>query len=131
MLPLFFIRNKLLADRAKLGSWGERYCERYLKRKGFQCIARNFSVNTAEIDIIMTSGDKLVFVEVKTRASENFQPAQKAVNSTKQQKIAFAARIFMKKYNLTNHSYRFDVVAIVLPPTGKVQIRHYENAFSG
>ncbi len=131
MLSLFFNRKKLLADRALLGSWGEKYCERYLKRKGYQCIARNFSISAGEIDLVMTCRDVLVFVEVKTRSSEEFAKAQEAVNSAKRSRLLAAGRYFMNKYKLSDMAYRFDVVAVVLPEKGRPQVRHYEKAFDG
>ena len=129
MLPLFIIRNKLLAEPAKLGRWGERYCERYLRRMGLECIARNFSINTGEIDLVMADGDVLVFVEVKTRASENFAKAQEAVNHTKRMRMISATKYFIGKYKLRDKPVRFDVVAVVLPERGSPEIRHYKNAF--
>ena len=129
MLPLFLIRKKLLADRALLGRWGERYCERYLRRKGFSCIARNFSINAGEIDLVMTDGDVLVFVEVKTRTSEEFSKAQDAVNYTKQKKMIITARSFIDKYRLGDKAVRFDVAAVILGEKGRPEMRHYKNAF--
>jgi putative endonuclease len=130
LLPLFVIRKKLLADRAKLGQWGERYCERYLRRKGFGYIARNFSINAGEIDLVMTDGDVLVFVEVKTRTSEEFSKAQDAVNYPKQKKMIMTARNFINRYSLGDKAVRFDVAAIILGEKGMPEVRHYENAFS-
>lgn len=130
MLPLFLIRKKLLADRAMLGQWGERYCERYLRRKGFGCIARNFSINAGEIDLVMTDGSVLVFVEVKTRTSEEFCKAQDAVNYVKQKRMIMTARNFIDRYRLGDKAFRFDVAAVILGEKGEPQVRHYKNAFS-
>ena len=126
---LIFGRNRLLGDRARLGRWGERYCERYLKRKGLVCVARNFLCSTGELDIVMADGEVIVFVEVKTRTSEEIIKAQEAVNWTKQKKIISASKIFVNKYNLRSRCVRFDVVAVVLGEEGEPEVRHYENAF--
>lgn len=126
---LIFGRKKLLADRALLGRWGERYCERYLKRKGLVCVARNFLCKTGEIDLVMADGEAIVFVEVKTRTNEEVIKAQEAVNRTKQKKIISASKFFVSQYNLKGRYVRFDVVAIVLGEKGEPEVRHYENAF--
>ena len=71
----------------------------------------------------------VVFVEVKTRANEDFAPAESAVTFGKQKKMASAARFFTSKHKIENRPLRFDVVAIVLGPKGPPTIRHYERAF--
>jgi putative endonuclease len=130
MFGLIFGRKRLLADRARLGRWGERYCERYLKRKGLVCVARNFLCRTGEIDLVMADGDAIVFVEVKTRTSEEVIKAQEAVNWTKQRKIISASKFFVSQYHLRGRCVRFDVVVVVLGEVGEPEVRYYENAFS-
>ena len=125
-----FSRDALLDDPKRLGRWGEKRSERFLKRKGFEAIARNFTCKTGEIDLIMTDqGRTIVFVEVKTRRDENYSQAQDAVTYAKRAKMIRTARHFLKTYEVKDKPMRFDVVAVVLGPKGPVQIRHYENAF--
>jgi putative endonuclease len=123
-------RRKLLADKKLLGRWGEKRCEKYLKRKGLKTLARNFLCKTGEIDLIMVDTDgTLVFVEVKTRASEDFSPTESAVTFNKKTRMNRAARYFQATHQIEDRPLRFDVVAIVLAEKGPAQIRHYENAF--
>ena len=125
-----FNRRRLLADRERLGRWGERRCEKLLKSKGFRKLARNFSCKTGEIDLVMVDNDGgIVFVEVKTRADESFGPAESSVTTAKRARMSRAARYFLATHNIENRPYRFDVVTIVLGRKGRPQIRHYENAF--
>ena len=63
MIPLFLIRRTLLANRDKLGKWGEKYCERLLRLRGFKSIARNFSIYNGEIDLVMADWEAIVFIE--------------------------------------------------------------------
>ncbi|MCK4886984.1 MAG: YraN family protein, partial [Planctomycetes bacterium] len=84
MFSLLLNRRKLLADPKKLGRWGERYSEKFLKRRGLKLLARNFSSRDGEIDLVMVDRDSsVVFVEVKTRANEQFDSAESAVNYSK------------------------------------------------
>ena len=123
-------KRKLLADRKLLGRWGEKRCERFLKRKGLKTLTRNFSCKTGEIDLIMVDSDRtMVFVEVKTRADESFGSSESAVTSAKKARMIRAARYFLATQNIEDRPFRFDVVTIVLGEKGPVQIRHYENAF--
>ena len=123
-------RSKLLADRKLLGEWGERRCEKFLKRKGLKKLTRNFSCRTGEIDLIMVDSEgAIVFVEVKTRANEDFGPAELAVTYNKKTKLLRTARYFLATNNINDRPFRFDVVTIVVGQTGPAQINHYENTF--
>lgn len=123
-------RRRLLADRARLGRWGEKRCERFLRAKGFRTLTRNFSCKTGEIDLVMVDPDgALVFVEVKTRASEAFSPAEAAITGRKKLRMARAARYFLGVNKLQDRPCRFDVVTIVVGQSGRPEIRHYERAF--
>lgn len=125
-----FARRKLLADRARLGRWGEKRCERFLRNKGLHTLTRNYSCATGEIDLIMVDIDhSLVFVEVRTRAGEDFAPAESSVNRPKREKLIKTARYFLATHKIYDRPCRFDVVIIILGPTGRPQIRHYRNAF--
>jgi putative endonuclease len=124
-------RGKLLADRKKLGQWGEKRCESFLKKKGFKRLTRNFSCNGGEIDLIMADAEgAVVFVEVKTRADETFEAAESVITAAKKVRMSRAARYFLATHKIENRPFRFDVVAIVLGQKGRPQIRHYENAFA-
>jgi putative endonuclease len=119
-----------LADRTRLGRWGERRCEKLLKRKGLKILARNFLCKTGEIDLVMVDADgSIVFVEVKTRADESFDAAESVITTAKKEKATRTARYFLTTYNIDDRPFRFDVVTIILGQTGPPQIRHYQNAF--
>jgi putative endonuclease len=78
---------------------------------------------------MVDSDGTLVFVEVKTRASEDFSPSESVVTKTKQTRMLRTARYFIATNNIENRPFRFDVVTIVLGEKGPEQIRHYEKAF--
>jgi putative endonuclease len=125
-------KSKIANRKSKelLGRWGEKRCEKFLKRKGLKTLTRNFSCKTGEIDLIMVDSDgTLVFIEVKTRANEDFGPSESVVTKTKQTRMLRTARYFLATNNIENRPCRFDVVTIVLGDKDPEQIRHYENAF--
>lgn len=126
--PIF--RSRLLGDPKKLGRWGEKQSENFLRKKGFRLITRNFRCKPGEVDLIMSDDTgAIVFIEVKTRRSEAIVNAQDAVNAEKRRKLVYASKYFVRKYRVSGRPLRFDVMAVVLPEKGKVQIRHYRNAF--
>jgi putative endonuclease len=127
---LFLIRRRLLNDRARLGRWGERRCERYLRNKGLRTLTRNYSCKVGELDLVMVDADgALVFVEVRTRADERFGPVEATITPAKRARVAKAARHFLAVHKIEDRPLRFDVVTLILGRSGPPQIRHYENAF--
>lgn len=130
MMGWLLNRRKLLSDRKLFGRWGERCCEKFLKKKGLIKLTSNYSCKAGEVDLIMVAPNRaIVFVEVKTRANESFTPTESVITLAKKARLTRAARYFLAAHDIQSRPYRFDIVTIVLPPTGRPQIRHYENAF--
>jgi putative endonuclease len=127
---LFLIRRRLLNDRARLGRWGERRCERFLRNRGLRTLTRNYSCKVGELDLVMVDAHgTLVFVEVRTRVDERFGPAEDSITPAKRARVARAARHFLAVHKIEDRPLRFDVVILILGRTGPPQIRHYERAF--
>jgi len=130
MLDLLLNREKLLSNPKALGRWGERQAEKLLKSKGLKTLTRNFSSRAGELDIVMVAPDRsIVFVEVKTRRSEDFAAIETAITTAKKKRMTTTARYFLASLNIENRPYRFDVVTVTLPEKDKPDIRHYPSAF--
>ena len=69
---------------------------------------------TGEIDIIALEGETICFVEVKTRTSDGFAAPLASVTKRKQRQITRTARVYRRVFGVSEMSYRFDVVSIVL-----------------
>jgi len=112
-----------------LGQQGERLATRYLKRHGFTILDRNAHFGKYEIDIIALDGDTTAFVEVKTRRTNDPVPPEENVNYHKQQHIIRAARQYIARENNAEMYYRFDILAIVIPGSGKPEYTLFKDAF--
>ena len=112
-----------------LGEQGERLAEEFLRKRGCKILRRNWRSRLGEIDLIARDGDEVVFVEVKLRSSGDWGAVQEAVHSRKRRSICLAASEFADRNRLHGHTLRFDVVAVLLPPGGAPEIRHYKDAF--
>lgn len=110
-----------------LGDQGERVAARFLRSLGMKVLVRGYRTSQGEVDLICRDGDRVVFVEVKTRTRGI--PAE-AVTPAKQRRLTLAALHFLKKHNLLETPSRFDVVGIVWPE-GKdpIRIDHIVDAF--
>lgn len=115
------------ARHLRTGRIGEEQAENFLKSAGLKIIARNVRVGYDELDLIAKQGDTLIFVEVKTRASEDFGRPAAAVNRAKRRKLSRAAMHFLKTHKLRPPYIRFDVIEVV---GDKPEIRHIQNAFT-
>ena len=129
MLSWLF-KKRILKNPELLGRWGEKYTCRYLKREGLLKLTENFSCKHGEIDLIMVDRDRtIVFVEVKTRASEEFADLESSVSYAKRKRLIKTAQTFISKNNINNRPFRFDLVFILAKEKGRPEIRHYKNAF--
>lgn len=129
-----FIGRWFSSDRFLLGPAGEKAAANYLKKLGYRILARGHRQRLGEIDLIALDGKWIVFVEVKTWASNQGGDPSQAVDTRKQEKLTRAALIYLKRRGLLDQPARFDVVSIVWPsPTSKIKstptIRHFKNAF--
>jgi putative endonuclease len=105
--------------RKVLGAKGEDLAVRYLKKKGYKVIERNYRCQWGEIDLVARQGDTLVFVEIKARSSSDFGLPQDAVGRFKQEKLVHVARAYMAEHRLKDEiTARFDVVAVHLTGSG-------------
>lgn len=112
----------------ELGERGEAIAVEHLVASGYRLVMSNFKVPlgrnarkaliSGEIDIIALDGDVLCFVEVKTRSSDEFAEPSAAVNLRKQRQIIRAARLYRRIFGIREIVFRYDVVSIVMKPTG-------------
>ncbi|MBU3933393.1 MAG: YraN family protein [Candidatus Omnitrophica bacterium] len=110
-----------------LGAKGEGLALQFLRRRGYKIITRNFSCRFGEIDIIARQGKATVFVEVKTRSSCGFGLPQDSVRRDKIKHLLRCAQFYIKNYADPEGNFRFDVVAIVLGDTSRINL--IKNAF--
>lgn len=119
-----------MASREATGQAGEKLAELFLKKIGYVILQRNWRTRSGEIDLIARDGDEVVFVEVKTRASDKWGSPEMAANATKRRRLIRAAREFAARKRLEDTPMRFDVVAIILADGAEPVIEHFEDAFS-
>ena len=113
------------------GAWGEAQAESALRQKGYTILGRRVRVGRRdEIDLVARDGAVLVFVEVKTRTSEDFGRPCAAVNRAKRHYLSRAAVRYLRHLRSRPQAFRFDVVEVVgVGHQPAPLIRHNENAF--
>ena len=117
-------RSKRVSPDLALGQRGEDLAHRFLRDKGYTVVARNYRLASgdAEADIIAWHDDALVFVEVKSRSTDEFGPPEGAVNPEKARHIRRVAREYARKADVPLDRVRFDVVSVVFSKPPNVQL---------
>ncbi|MDX1775288.1 MAG: YraN family protein [Desulfobulbales bacterium] len=121
-------------SKKELGANGEEIAARFLRKKGYRILARNYRINLGEIDIIAEHGAVLVFIEVKTRSDAVFGSPLESVTAPKQRQLAKVALQYMSKYRCHDRPARFDVVGVAFTRPGSAdlgdaRIELVQNAF--
>ncbi len=120
-------------EAERTGLWGEGVAATTLEAEGYRILGRRVRVGRDELDLVATHGRdgprQLVFVEVKTRASDAFGGGRAAVDKRKRHALCRAAARYLRRMPRT--PFRFDVVEVVGTIEGAhpPRVRHFENAF--
>lgn len=129
----------LARDRARRRLWdpdlasgrrGEDIAHRYLQRLGMTVVARNHRTRTGsgEVDLIAWDRDVLVFIEVKSRASEQYGSPERAVDEEKRWRLMRAAGDYVRNAEIPWSQVRFDLVSVVF--TTPATVTHHTDVFS-
>ena len=110
--------------------FGEEIASKYLSRKGYKIIERNFRKGYGEIDIIATHKNVLVFVEVKTRTTEIFGGALEAIARYKLKNLIKTVQFYKLLHPNLPESLRIDAILIDLEDNNIKNINHIENISS-
>jgi len=131
----------------ELGRQGERYAEKFLRKKGYHLLAKNVRIPGGEIDLIMeapVTPDKttktrnrpshatlptIVFIEVKTRSSDRYR-GELAINHAKRRRLIQLTQRISRRNNWQYRKHRIDIIVIVWPDPSSppTTIRHHPNA---
>lgn len=117
-----------MADHIIKGQNGEALAVTFLSEKGYQILETNWRFKRSEVDIIAYDGKILVFIEVKTRATDYFGAPEESINEKKKALLADAASAYME---LIDHDWeiRFDYVSIILEDADNFKLKHFKDCF--
>ena len=114
------------------GRYGEWVGEKFLKRRGFSVMYRNWRSardRRLEIDLVCMDLEVLVFVEIRARSENSLVDGYSSLNRKKRNALARSVRSFLREESLKTKTYRLDLLEIDLPRTTlhKPQVLHHEN----
>ena len=117
-------------EHLRRGELGEHAARKHLRGLGLKFLTANFRSPRGEIDLVFRDGDCLVFVEVKTRSSENWTRPAAAVNARKRRLLSMTALDYLKLLQQPAVRIRFDIVEVLLDAGAVREVRHLPNTFA-
>ena len=124
-----FFQGKTGPEHLRRGLLGEHAAKRHLKKLGLKFLTANFRSKRGEIDLVFRDADCLVFVEVKTRSSEEWTRPAAAVDARKRRLLSQAALDYLRLLKNPQVKIRFDIVEVLLADGAVREIRHLPNTF--
>ncbi len=117
-----------------LGREGEAIAARHLEDAGWTVLERNYRAGRNEVDLIVSRGRTVAFVEVKARRGDGFGHPLEAITARKKGEIAKVARAWLRaRGGLRGLSLRFDAVAVrfgaARDPSEAPRIEHVADAW--
>ena len=121
--------QKVSPIHLQYGRAGEEAARKHLQRLGLKFLKANFRSPRGEVDLIFRDQDCLVFVEVKTRSSEDWTRPANAVNARKRRLLTHTALDYLRLIRNPPIKIRFDIVEVLLTGGTIGEVRHLPNSF--
>ncbi len=123
------LKNKIVpkvftSQSQKTGELGEHIAARYLVRKGFKIIERNYTKPWGEIDIVARKGSRVHFIEVKSQtgltsgagstSGGSYRPEEN-MHPQKVQRLRKTVQSYIAERYI-HGEWQFDLVVVFLDP---------------
>jgi putative endonuclease len=121
------------APHLATGLRGERAALFELSRRGYVVVARRWTNARVrgDVDLVAWDGERLCFVEVKTRTARDLTPAESAVDEGKRRMVRGLAKAYLRTFpepQRRSIAVRFDVVSVYLID-GAAEFELFKDAF--
>lgn len=114
-------------NKTALGKKGEEIAVKFLTGKGYKIVELNYRIRGGEIDIVATDQNTLVYVEVKTRTTDEFGPPEESVTPRKIKFLERTTKFYRNSRQNLPQLERIDVISIDLSNPQKALIRQIKN----
>jgi putative endonuclease len=118
----------MTTSRQTLGHVGESAAVRHLLGLGWMVLERNYRCRAGEIDVVARDQESVVFVEVRTRASEAFGTPEESITPSKARRMMTCALTYMATHPDLSADWRIDVIAVRVERDRTLSVSHYRNA---
>ncbi len=114
--------------RAEIGALGEQLAVEHLESLGLRVLIRNWRCRYGELDVIAAddAARTVVFVEVKTRTSDQFGGVVQAVTPQKVRRLRRLAGLWLASQDRSWAGVRIDVVGVRIGRKRSPEITHLQ-----
>jgi putative endonuclease len=114
--------------RAEIGALGEQLAVDYLRSLGWRVLSRNWRCRYGELDAVVADDatSTVVFVEVKTRTSDQFGGVSEAVTPMKVRRLRRLAGLWLASQPGTWGAVRIDVIGVRIGRSRTPEITHMQ-----
>ncbi len=125
------------SNQGGTGGAGEDIAANHIKKCGYKVIERNWynekGKRIGEIDIIARKGNKIVFIEVKTRSMKRSDTdpilPEEAITKSKLHKLNKIAHAYIREKEYDDIPWQIDAITVLLKPEEKPTIKHLESIY--
>lgn len=119
----------MITQKRELGNKGEDEAVRYLAKKGYSVVARNWATKFGEIDIIAKKRDgAYVFVEVKTVRAGGYVRPEENITYKKLQRFLRTIEMYLRAARASDQMpWQMDAITVTIDEGGVYDIKHWEN----
>ncbi|MBP1820599.1 YraN family protein [Mycobacterium sp. OAE908] len=114
--------------RAEIGALGEQLAVDYLTSLGLRVLTRNWRCRYGELDVIAAddAARAVVFVEVKTRTTDQFGGVAEAVTPVKVRRLRRLAGLWLATQPGNWGAVRIDVIGVRIGRSRTPEITHVQ-----
>jgi putative endonuclease len=114
--------------RAEIGALGEQLAVEHLTALGLRVLTRNWRCRYGELDVIAAddAARTVVFVEVKTRTSDQFGGVSQAVTPNKVRRLRRLAGLWLAAQHDSWAAVRIDVIGVRIGRSRTPEITHLQ-----
>ncbi|MBQ8047519.1 MAG: YraN family protein [Prevotella sp.] len=115
-----------MARHNEIGKWGEDVAAAFLQEKGYAIVERDWRSGHRDLDLVARDGDRMVFVEVKTRQDGSYASPAYTLNQRKLSNVAQAIHHYIHTKNIVE-DFRVDIIIVAGSPGKTPEITHLED----
>jgi putative endonuclease len=117
-----------MLSRAEIGALGEQLAVDHLASLGLRVLTRNWRCRYGELDVIAVddAARTVVFVEVKTRTSDQFGGVAEAVTPVKVRRLRRLAGLWLAGQQGSWSAVRIDVIGVRIGRSRMPEITHIQ-----
>jgi putative endonuclease len=114
--------------RAEIGALGEQLAVDYLRSLGLRVVTRNWRCRYGELDVVAVddAAGTVVFVEVKTRTTDQFGGVSEAVTPLKVRRLRRLAGLWLATQPESWGAVRIDVIGVRIGRSRTPEITHVQ-----